>query len=74
MVSLVGVVLAFSARLLMTVNDVNRDRAFYPTVKIVIASYAVAELLSGLRCRRRCLPWVAPVAFEAACVDDLTRT
>lgn len=36
---LVGVVLAFGVSLLATVVGFDRDRAFYPTVMLVIASY-----------------------------------
>ena len=39
MALLVGALLAFAVGLLATVIGLDRDRAFYPTVTIVIASY-----------------------------------
>lgn len=39
MALLVGVLLAFTVGLLATTVGLDRDRAFYPTVTIVIASY-----------------------------------
>jgi hypothetical protein len=39
MALLVGALLAFAVGLLGTVSGLDRDRAFYPTVAIVIASY-----------------------------------
>ncbi|HSB13593.1 MAG TPA: hypothetical protein VLE22_03990, partial [Bryobacteraceae bacterium] len=41
MALLVGAVLAFAVGLLARGCDLDRDRAFYPTVMIVIASYYV---------------------------------
>ena len=39
MALLIGVFLAFAVGLLATATRLDRDRAFYPTVMIVIASY-----------------------------------
>jgi hypothetical protein len=39
MALLVGVVLAFTLGLMATAVGLDRDRAFYPTVTMVIASY-----------------------------------
>ncbi len=39
MALLVGALLAFAVGLLATAIGLDRDRAFYPTVTIVIASY-----------------------------------
>jgi hypothetical protein len=36
---LIGALLAFSVGLLATASGLDRDRAFYPTITIVIASY-----------------------------------
>lgn len=44
---LIGVVLAAVVGLLATVVGFDRDRAFYPTVMIVIASYYVLFAVSG---------------------------
>lgn len=44
----IGIVLALSVGLLATVTGLDRDRAFYPTVMIVIAFYyALFALMSG---------------------------
>lgn len=39
MALLIGALLAFSVGLLATASGLDRDRAFYPTITIVIASY-----------------------------------
>jgi dipeptide/tripeptide permease len=45
---LIGTVLALSIGLLATVTGLDRDRAFYPTVMIVIALYyALFAVMSG---------------------------
>jgi hypothetical protein len=45
---LIGIVLALLIGLLATVTGLDRDRAFYPTVMIVIALYyALFALMSG---------------------------
>ncbi len=47
MAYLIGVALAAAVGLLATVVGFDRDRAFYPTVMIVIASYYVLFAISG---------------------------
>lgn len=47
MALLVGAVLAFSVGLLMTFIGLDRDRAFYPTVMIIIASYYALFAVMG---------------------------
>ena len=48
MALLVGTILALAVGLLATVVGLDRDRAFYPTVTIVIASlYALFAVLGG---------------------------
>jgi hypothetical protein len=44
---LIGVALAAAVGLLATIVGLDRDRAFYPTVMIVIASYYVLFAISG---------------------------
>jgi len=44
---LIGVALAAAVGLLATIVGFDRDRAFYPTVMIVIASYYVLFAISG---------------------------
>ncbi len=47
MAYLIGAVLAAAVGLLATIVGFDRDRAFYPTVMIVIASYYVLFAISG---------------------------
>ena len=48
MALLVGVLLAFTVGLMATAVGLDRDRAFYPTVTIVIASYyALFAVMAG---------------------------
>ena len=47
MAYLIGIVLALAVGVLATVVGFDRDRAFYPTVMIVIASYYVLFAVSG---------------------------
>jgi hypothetical protein len=47
MAYLIGVALAAAVGLLATIVGLDRDRAFYPTVMIVIASYYVLFAISG---------------------------
>jgi hypothetical protein len=44
---LIGAFLAFAVGLLATATRLDRDRAFYPTVMIVIASYYVLFAVMG---------------------------
>ncbi len=47
MAYLIGIILALSVGVLASVVGFDRDRAFYPTVMIVIASYYVLFAVSG---------------------------
>lgn len=47
MTYLIGIILALAVGLLATVVGFDRDRAFYPTVMIVIAAYYVLFAVSG---------------------------
>ena len=48
MAFLIGAVLAFSVGLLARFTGLDRDRAFYPTVMLVVASYyALFAVMSG---------------------------
>lgn len=47
MAYLIGIILALAVGVLATVVGFDRDRAFYPTVMIVIASYYVLFAVSG---------------------------
>jgi hypothetical protein len=48
MVYIVGIILALSVSVLATIVKLDRDRAFYPTLMIVIASYyGLFAVMSG---------------------------
>jgi hypothetical protein len=47
MAYLIGIVLAFSVSVMATLIGFDRDRAFYPTVLIVIASYYALFAVEG---------------------------
>jgi hypothetical protein len=51
MALLVGALLAFAVGLFATVSRLDRDRAFYPTVAIVIASYYCLFAVMGASTR-----------------------
>lgn len=51
MALLMGVLLALAVGLFATAVGLDRDRAFYPTVTIVIASLYIAELYPIRACR-----------------------
>ena len=65
---LVGVLLAFAVGLLATTSGLDRDRAFYPTVMIAIASYYV--LFAVLGGSGQALGWelVIAVAFSTVAI------
>jgi hypothetical protein len=63
MALLVGAVLAVAVGLLATVSRLDRDRAFYPTVAIVIASYYSLFAVMGASTRALVLESLVGVAF-----------
>jgi hypothetical protein len=65
---LVGVVLAFAAGGTATVAGLDRDRAFYPTVLIIIASYYVLFAVLGESTHALVLEAVVATAFLAAAI------
>ena len=65
---IVGAVLAFSVGLAATFIGLDRDRAFYPTVMAVIASYYALFAVMGGSFRVLAVESVAIVAFLAAAV------
>jgi hypothetical protein len=68
MALLVGALLAFAAGLLATVSGLDRDRAFYPTVMIVIASYYSLFAVMGASTRALVLESLVAGAFVAAAI------
>jgi hypothetical protein len=71
---LVGVVLALAVSLFATLSGFDRDRAFYPTVMIVIASYYVLFAVMGGSGRALTVETAIMVVFIAACVAGFKRS
>jgi hypothetical protein len=65
---LVGVLLALAAGLVGTVSGLDRDRAFYPTVTIVVGSYYALFAVIGASTRILALESLVGGAFLAAAV------
>ena len=63
---LVGALLAFAVGLFATVSGLDRDRAFYPTVAIVVASYYCLFAVMGASTRALVLESLVAGAFFAA--------
>jgi hypothetical protein len=66
---LVGALLAFAAGLLATAVGLDRDRAFYPTVTIVIASYYALFAVMGASTNALLLESVVGAVFIAVAVS-----
>lgn len=69
MAVLVGALLAFAAGLLATAVGLDRDRAFYPTVTIVIASYYALFAVMGASTNALLLESVVGAVFIAVAVS-----
>lgn len=74
MAFLIGAVLAFSVGLLMTFIGLDRDRAFYPTVMIVIASYYALFAVMGASTQVLMVESIAIVAFMGASIAGFKRS
>ena len=68
MALLVGGLLAFAVGLFATVSGLDRDRAFYPTVAIVIASYYCLFAVMGASTRALVLESLVAGAFLAVAI------
>ena len=68
MALLVGALLAVAAGLLAVLTGLDRDRAFYPTVMIVIASYYSLFAAMGASTRTLVLESLMAGAFGAAAI------
>jgi len=68
MALLVGALLAFAVGLFATVSGLDRDRAFYPTVAIVIASYYCLFAVMGASSRALVLESLVAGAFLAVAI------
>jgi len=65
---LVGVLLAIAVGLLATTSGLDRDRSFYPTVTIVIASYYALFAVMGASTHALVLESLVGAIFLAATV------
>ena len=68
MALLVGALLAFAVGLLATASGLDRDRAFYPTVTIVIASYYALFAAMGASTNALMLESVVSAVFLVVAV------
>jgi len=68
MAILVGALLAIAVGLLATVSGLDRDRAFYPTVAMVVASYYCLFAVIGASPRALVLESLVAAVFLAAAV------
>ena len=68
MALIVGVVLAFAVGLFGTAVGLDRERGFYPTVTIVVASYYALFAVMGASSRTLGLECVAGAVFVIAAV------
>jgi hypothetical protein len=66
---MVGALLALAVGLLATVTALDRDRAFYPTVTIVIASYYALFAVMGASTNVLVLESMVGVVFLAVAVS-----
>jgi hypothetical protein len=74
MAFLVGAILALSVGLSATFLGLDRDRAFYPTVMIVIASYYGLFAVMGDSAQTLELELIAIIAFLAASIAGFKRS
>jgi len=65
---LTGVLLAFAVGLFATASGLDRDRAFYPAVTIVVASYYALFAVMGASTHALILELLAVAVFLAAAV------
>ena len=74
MAFLVGAVLALAVGLFATRAGLDRDRAFYPVVTIVVASYYALFAVMGGSHRALALETLAGLVFVAAAVAGFKRS
>jgi hypothetical protein len=71
---LVGAVLAFAVGLFATVTGLDRDRAFYPVVMIVIASLYALFAVMGASTEALILESIAGAVFVVAATAGFKRS
>ena len=74
MALLVGALLALAVGLLARASGLDRDRAFYPTVAIVVASYYSLFAAIGASTRALVLESLVAVAFVAVAIRGFRST
>lgn len=74
MVFLIGAVLALAVGLSATFIGLDRDRAFYPSVMIVIASYYALFAVMGGSMHAVLIELIVIVAFLAASIAGFKRS
>lgn len=74
MALLIGVLLALSVGAFGRVTGLDRDRAFYPVVTVVIASYYLLFAVMGQSTRALVLDSLVCAAFVAAAVAGFKRS
>src|SRR5215208_4549012 len=74
MALLIGIVLALSVGMLATQSRLDRDRAFYPTVTIVVASYYALFAAMGASPRVLVVESLIGLAFLAVAVSGFRST
>jgi hypothetical protein len=74
MAYLIGVALAAAVGVLATVVGFDRDRAFYPTVMIVIASYYVLFAISGGNAQTIAIEIAITTLFAGAAIAGFKRS
>src|SRR4051812_40184547 len=70
---LVGILLALALSAMATVVGLDRDRAFYPTVTMVVASYYCLFAVLGGTPHALVIESIAGLAFVAAAVVGFKR-
>jgi hypothetical protein len=70
---LIGAFLAFTVGLLATTSGLDRDRGFYPTVTIVIASYYALFAVMGASTHALVLESLVGAVFLAAVLEADSR-
>ena len=65
----VGALLAFAVGLMATATRLDRDRAFYPTVTLVVASYYVLFAVMGAPTKALVLESAAGAVFLVAAIS-----
>jgi hypothetical protein len=69
----IGLVLSLSVAILAAVVGLDRDRAFYPTVLIVIASYYVLFAISGASSRTLQIEIIFALGFSLLAILGFKR-